>query len=177
MISGEVCSYTGLHLLREKGPYDAVFLNFAGLNCTAELGAVLDEAKALLKPGGILTVVVLPEFCLWETLLLLKWKYRTATRRFFSRKGRKAKVEGQPFTCWYYNPAFIQRHLKSSFFTLSLEGLCTFVPPSYIEHFAEKHPAAYAFLQKLENKYKDGWLWRSIGDYYILTLKKMADPF
>lgn len=175
-VSGEVCSYTSLHLLRAKGPYDAVFSNFAGLNCTGELGAVLNDVKSLLKPGGLLTIVVLPEFCLWETLLLLRGKYRTATRRFFSRKGRKAYVEGQPFTCWYYNPAFIRRHLKNSFITLSLEGLCTFVPPSYIEHFAEKHPACYAFLQKLEDTYKGSWPWRSIGDYYILTLKKGADP-
>lgn len=171
-VSHELCSFTQLHLLQNKGPYDAVFSNFAGLNCTDRLTDVLEGLTALLKPGGILTVVMLPQFCLWETLLLLRGKLRTATRRFFSSNGRKANVEGEAFKCWYYNPSFVQHHLKDKFKKLSIEGLCTLVPPSYIENFAEKYPGKYSFLQRLENKYKHSWPWKYIGDYYILTLRK-----
>jgi len=53
-----------------------------------------------------------------------------------------------------------------------LEGLCTLVPPSYIENFAEKHPRLYNFLQRKENSLKSKWPWKLIGDYYIITLKK-----
>jgi len=171
-VSTELCSFTQLNHLKNKGPYDAVFSNFAGLNCTDKLTKVLDDLDALLKPGGIVTLVMLPKFCLWETLLLLKGKFKTATRRFFSSKGRKANVEGVGFKCWYYNPSFIQNHLRDNFKTLSLEGLCTFVPPSYIENFADKHKTSFAFLQRLESKYKNRWPWKYIGDYYILTLRK-----
>lgn len=171
-ISFELCSYTRLHLLKNKGPFDAVFSNFAGLNCTSDLEQVLAGVKAVLKPGGILTVVMLPKFCLWEILLLFKGKFRTATRRLFSSSGRKARVEGIDFTCWYYNPSFVSNYLKENFTVRSVEGLCTLVPPSYIAGFSEKYPSIFGILQRLENNYKDRWPWKYIGDYYILTLEK-----
>jgi ubiquinone/menaquinone biosynthesis C-methylase UbiE len=171
-ISSELCSYTQLHLLKNRGPYDAVFSNFAGLNCTDKLDQVLNGLNPLLKPGGILTVVILPRFCLWETLLLFRGKCGTATRRFFSSNGSKARVEGTHFKCWYYNPSYLINHLKADFTVKSIEGLCTLVPPSYIEGFAEKYPASYSLLQRLENKFRDKWPWKYIGDYYILTLRK-----
>jgi ubiquinone/menaquinone biosynthesis C-methylase UbiE len=171
-VSNELCSFTQLQQLKNKGPYDLIFSNFAGLNCTNELNKVLASFNSLLKPGGIVTLVILPRFCLWETLMVFKGKFRTAFRRFFSVRGTKANVEGVNFKCWYYNPSFITRKLKYSFDLLALEGLCSIVPPSYIEGFAEKHPNAYRFLKKKEDKLKSRWPWKYIGDYYIITLQK-----
>jgi ubiquinone/menaquinone biosynthesis C-methylase UbiE len=171
-VSNELCSYTQLDELKNKGPYDLIFSNFAGLNCTDELGKVLSSFGALLKPGGMVTLVILPNFCLWETLLALKGEFKTAFRRFFSGNGTRAHIEGVYFKCWYYNPSFIIKRLKDQFDLLSVEGLCTIVPPSYIEDFAEKHPAAYKFLKTKEDKLKAKWPWRAIGDYYIISLRK-----
>ncbi|MGZ5220420.1 MAG: hypothetical protein ACXWC7_10085, partial [Chitinophagaceae bacterium] len=55
---------------------------------------------------------------------------------------------------------------------VALEGLCTIVPPSYLQGFAEKHPKIYQSLVKKENKWKAYWPWTTIGDYYIITLRK-----
>jgi len=170
-VTNELCSYTALHALNNKGPYDCIFSNFAGLNCTGDLKTVLNSFHNLLKPNGIVVLVLLPKFCLWETLLLLKGKWRTATRRFFSSNGRKAKIDGAFFTCWYYSPGYLIRQLKQ-FNLLSIEGLCTMVPPSYIEHFAENHPKAFSFLRKMEGRYKTKWPWKNIGDYYIISFRK-----
>ena len=174
-ISYELCSFTQLEQLQKKEQFDAILSNFAGLNCTNELSKVLASFDALLKQGGVVTLVILPKFCLWETLLIFKGKFKTATRRFFSNKGRKANVEGQYFNCWYYNPSFIISKLKNSFDLLSLEGLCSIVPPSYIESFAEKHPKLFAFLKQKENTLKTKWPWKFAGDYYIISLKKKQD--
>lgn len=171
-VSDELCSYTNLAQLKNKGPYDLIFSNFAGLNCTDQLDKVLYSLSPLLNPGGVVTLVILPKFCLWETLLLFKGKFRTAFRRFFSSKGRTAHVEGTYFKCWYYNPSYITQRLSNSFEVLSIEGLCTIVPPSYIGGFAEKHPSAYQFLKKKEDKLKATWPWKYVGDYYIISLKK-----
>ncbi len=149
-----------------------IFSNFAGLNCTNELNKVLGSFTSLLKPNGIITLVILPKFCLWEFLLLFKGKFKTAFRRFFSRDGRKAHIEGHFFKCWYYNPSYIMRHLKKDFELLSIEGLCTLVPPSYIENFAEKRPKLYQLLKTKEEKWKNRWPWKYIGDYYIISLRK-----
>jgi len=172
MISNERCSFTELQQLQHKGPYDHIFSNFAGLNCTGELDKVISSFSPLLKPGGRVTLVILPKFCLWEFLLIFKGKFRTAFRRLWSKNGRKAHVEGTYFTCWYYNPSYVINRMKNSYELLSLEGLCTFVPPSYIEGFAEKHPLAYKFLKKAEEKFGKSWPWKYMGDYYIISLVK-----
>ena len=171
-VTNELCSYTCLEQLQAKGPYDCIFSNFAGLNCTGDLTAVLDSFHELLQPNGVVVLVMLPGFCLWETLLVFKGKFKTAMRRFFSRSGRIANIDGAAFTCWYYSPKFITRHLRDQFTVLGIEGLCTIVPPSYIEHFAEKHPSSFSFLRKMEDRYKTRWPWKYIGDYFILVLKK-----
>lgn len=172
LITTEICSFTNLSRLQYKGPYDLVFSNFAGLNCTDRLDTVLNDLPALLKPGGLVTLVILPKFCLWEILLVFKGMFRTATRRLFSSKGVRSHVEGTYFKCWYYNPRFVTKRLKKDFELVSIEGLCTLVPPSYMEHFAEKHPALYKFLAAKEDKLKGRWPWKLIGDYYIITMKK-----
>lgn len=171
-ISTEICSFTQLSELTNKGPYDHIFSNFGGLNCTGELEKVLLSFNALLKPGGKVTMVIIPPFCLWETFLVFKGKFKTAFRRFFSRKGRTAHIEGAYFKCFYYKPSFIINTLQASFKVLGVEGLCTLVPPSYIEGFAEKHPEAYQFLKNKEDKLKDTWPWKYMGDYFIISLEK-----
>jgi ubiquinone/menaquinone biosynthesis C-methylase UbiE len=171
-ITNELCSFTTLENLQKKEEYDLIFSNFAGLNCTHELKKVLDSFSPLLKSGGIVTMVLLPKFCLWETLMVCKGKFKTAFRRFFSKRGRISHIEGEYFRCWYYNPSYIIRHLKDSFNLIGLEGLCTIVPPSYIEHFAEKHPRTFGFLKGKEDQLKDKWPWKFVGDYYIISLKK-----
>jgi ubiquinone/menaquinone biosynthesis C-methylase UbiE len=172
-VTTELCSFTALDTLRQRGPYDLIFSNFAGLNCTGELDKVLRSFAPLVKPGGQVTLVILPGFCLWETLLFLRGRWRTAFRRLVSgRKGTQSHVEGHYFRCWYYAPSYVVRALKDSFDLLAVEGLCTLVPPSYIEHFAEKHPGAWRLLRKGEERWKQRWPWATIGDYYIISFRK-----
>jgi ubiquinone/menaquinone biosynthesis C-methylase UbiE len=171
-ISHELCSFTQLENLQKQGPYDLVFSNFAGLNCTDKLSTVLSAFPHLVKENGFVTLVILPKFCLWEFLVMFKGKFRTAFRRFAGKKGARAHIEGEYFRCWYYNPSFILRSLKETFELVKLEGLCTWVPPSYLEGFADKRPQLFEYLRKKEERLKSRWPWRSIGDYYIITLRK-----
>lgn len=172
LVTSELISFTQLQNLQQQKQYDYIFSNFAGLNCTGELDKVLHSFAKLLKPGGKITLVILPKFCLWEFLLLFKGKFKTALRRLFSNNGATAHVEGEYFKCFYYNPSFIKQQLQNEFELLSVEGLCTIVPPSYMEGFAEKRPKLYSFLKAKENKWKAKWPWKFIGDYYIISLVK-----
>jgi ubiquinone/menaquinone biosynthesis C-methylase UbiE len=171
-ITQELCSFTELEHLSNSGPFDHIFSNFAGLNCTGQLQKVLDSFSYLVKPGGHVTLVMLPSFCLWEFLLLFRGKFKPAFRRFSGRKGTTAHMEGTVFRCWYYDPGFIRKRLANTFEVVSLEGLCTIVPPSYMEKFAERYPRLFQFLVKKENVMKKYWPWRLVGDYYIITLKR-----
>ncbi len=80
------CSFTELDKVT-GGPFDAVFSNFGGLNCVADLTAVTHHLPHLLKPGGVLTWVIMPPVCPWELALLPK-DWRVATRRFGGQRGR-----------------------------------------------------------------------------------------
>lgn len=171
-ITYEICSFNDLSELKNKGPFDSIFSNFAGLNCTGELNKVLDSFDPLLKPGGIVTLVILPRFCLWETLLFFRGNFKTAFRRFFSKNGVKAHIEGEYFTCWYYDPSYVINRMNKKYTILDIEGLCTIVPPSYLENFPMKRPGLFMRLKKLEMKYKNSWPWKSIGDYYIISMQK-----
>lgn len=171
-VSTELCSYTSLNELQQKGPYDLIFSNFAGLNCTDKLDKVLDSFNQLLKPGGKATLVVMPGFCFWEMLLALKGNFKTAFRRLKSKKGAPAHIEGVHFLCWYYSPKYLIKNLKGKLELKSLEGLCSVVPPSYFEKFPHKHPTLFKWLQKLENLLKSIWPFQYIGDYYIITFEK-----
>ena len=167
-----VCSYHDLGSLQQEAPFDLVFSNFGGLNCTDRVAGVLQSAARLLRPGGLLTVVLIPPFCLWESLFLLKGEWRTATRRWLHRGSAAAQVEGQSFRCWYYRPVFIRKALRAQFDVLELEGLCTLVPPSYRENFPARFPRLLRLLQRWEDRWARRRPWRSIGDYYIMTLQK-----
>jgi ubiquinone/menaquinone biosynthesis C-methylase UbiE len=171
-VTAELCSFNALDELKQKGPYDLIFSNFAGLNCTNRLDGVLASLSPLVKPGGQVTLVILPRFSLWEMLMIFKGKFRTAFRRLLSFRGARSHVEGVYFRCWYYSPSYVIRHLSADFELLGLEGLCTIVPPSYIEHFAEKRPGLYKWLRGKEDRLKSFWPWRSIGDYYIISFRK-----
>lgn len=164
------CSYEELKNIEQK--FDYVFSNFGGLNCTNKLNEIFPQISSLLNTGGKATFVIMPDFCLWEVLLLFKGKFKTAFRRFAGKKGAAAKVEGLPFRCWYYNPAYVKKHAAPYFSVLSVQGLCTLVPPSYMQGFNVKYPRLFALLKKWEQKLGTKWPWKNIGDYYIITLQK-----
>jgi ubiquinone/menaquinone biosynthesis C-methylase UbiE len=173
-IGMEQCSFTQLECLQVKQKFDYIYSNFGGLNCTGQLEKVLHSFNDLIAPGGVVTLVIISKFCLWETLLVFRGKFKTAFRRFLSGKGRKARVEGSFFRCWYYSPSFVKKQLQDQFELLRIEGLCTIVPPSYIENFAEEYPKAFRYLKKKEDKLKAQWPWNRIGDYFIISLRKRS---
>jgi hypothetical protein len=171
-ITTELRSFTNLDGLDNTGPFDCIFSNFGGLNCTADLNVVLGSFSRLLKSGGTVTMVIIPKFCLWESSLIFIGMFKTATRRWFNGSGRTAHIEGTYFTCWYYNPSYIKKQLKPAFEVVGLEGLCCIVPPSYIDGFAEKYPKIYKLSRWLEDRLKTSFPWKYWGDYYIISLRK-----
>lgn len=171
-ITTEQISFCDLEHMSSKKKYDVIFSNFGGLNCTNNLNKVLLSFSDLLKPDGIITLVVMPPICLWEILTFMKGNFKMAFRRLFAKNGAAAHIEGIHFLCWYYWPSYIYQHLKSDFELVTVEGLCTIMPPSYFEKFPEKFPKTFNLLKKIENKMKNKFPFKYIGDYYIITLKK-----
>lgn len=162
------CSFTELDKVHD-GPFAAVFSNFGGLNCVAELTAVTRHLPQLLRPGAVLTWVIMPPVCPWE---LLRWPqdWRTATRRL-RRGGVRAQVEGVAFQTYYFTPGQVQRALGPAFKLLELRGLSIVTPPADNDQFARRHPRLFARLARLDDRLSR-WPWlNQIGDFFILTAR------
>jgi hypothetical protein len=145
----QALSFTELDRV-EGGPYQYVFSDFGGLNCIPDLTTVTQHLSKALAPGGKLTLVIMPPICPWEMALLLKGKFRIATRRV-RRGGTLAHVEGVRFTTYYFTPRQVLIALGPDFRLLSLEGLSVFTPPADRQDFPARFPRLYRALVKIDD--------------------------
>ncbi len=172
-ITTERCSFNQLENLGADMGYDYVFSDFGGLNCTDRLDKVLADIDRLLKPGGRMTLVIMPRVCLWELAMVFRGYFRTAFRRL-RRGGAPAQVEGIPFQCYYYDPSFVIRALGPGYRVLSLKGLSVVVPPPFIEGFAESRPRLLSRLEAWEDRLCSRPPFNRWGDHYAITLEKAS---
>ena len=163
------CSFTDLDRLG-GGPFDAVFSNFGGLNCLDDLQLVTRHLPRLLVPGGLVTWVVMPPVCPWEWLALLKGKPGVAFRRL-RRGGVMAHVSGVRFRAHYFWPSQVTRALGPAFETLRLEGLSLFAPTADLKGVVQRHPRLYRALVWLDDRLTGLPLFRSCGDFFILSVR------
>ncbi|WP_258104621.1 bifunctional 2-polyprenyl-6-hydroxyphenol methylase/3-demethylubiquinol 3-O-methyltransferase UbiG [Marinoscillum sp. MHG1-6] len=153
------------------GTYDFVYSNFGGLNCTPDIKMVLEDLISKLKPGGSGLLTILPPFTLWEKLFLLKGNTKIAFRRKF-KGASSAHIEGQHFDCWYYTPQYVKSIIEPLVDQIQIEGLCIFSPPSFLEKFPVKYPKLYSGLTSIDHVVAKWPLFRSIGDYFIISFTK-----
>lgn len=166
-ITVQACDFTRLDTVK-AGPFDMVFSNFGGLNCIPDLRVVARHLPGLLRPGGLVTWVLMPRFCPWEVAHVLKGNFRLAFRRFRSG-GAVASVEGMPFRCYYFSGRDVMRALGPDFRPVRQEHLGLFVPPPYHENFPIKWPRPFKLFQQMDGATK-GWpILRNWGDHVIIT--------
>jgi SAM-dependent methyltransferase len=152
-------------------PYDVVFSNLGGLNCTGDLEGVTRHFGDLLKPGGSAVLVVMPPVCPWELLQALRGHFGTAFRRL-RRGGVEANVGGSKVHTWYHTPRSLASALGPGFETVATRSLCAFAPPSYFGGFVRRHRRLSRMLMALDDRLGGSWPLRGIGDFYVLVSKK-----
>jgi ubiquinone/menaquinone biosynthesis C-methylase UbiE len=128
--------------------FSHIYSNFSGMNCSPRLDSILLSFRKYLKPGGKVTLALMPKYCPWEWLMILKGKFSTAFRRFH-KNGTNAHIEGLFFKCYYYNPSFVKRLVSKEYKILSAKGICVTVPPPFIEGFVERHPRLFRIKSSL----------------------------
>lgn len=165
------CSFLDLDALAPD-TFDAVFSNFGGINCTAQLDQVLRGIDARLRPGGVCALVIMPRFSPWELVELLRGNIRFALRRY-RRNGSAAQVEGVGFTCWYHDVRAVRR-LLPTYAVVDRMALSFIVPPPHLGPFAARHPRLLRRLESLERATSRWPFVRSRGDHYLLILRKPA---
>lgn len=163
------CSFHEIHKIKNR-TFDHIISNFGGLNCSESLEDVLKQFSPLLKPGGKVTLMIMPKVCLWEMALIFKGKFKTAFRRF--KKKALAKVEGVEFYCYYYTPGYVKRATRNDLETISLKGVCVTVPPEFLWNFAVRNPRTFERLKALDKKISGIFPFTYCCDHFLITLQK-----
>ncbi len=168
-ITTQQCSFTELEKVEKKN-FDHIFSDFGGLNCVKEIDQVINQFKNLLKPGGTVTLVIMPPVCPWEILLALKGNFKTAFRRF-KKSGADSHLEGIHFKSYYFSPNKLISYFGKSYRKLELKGLASLVPPPYLETFPKKYPKLFRKLIRLDEKYSGDFPFNCFADHFILTMQ------
>jgi len=170
-ITTQRCSFVELGKLN-AGKFDHIFSNFGGLNCTDKLEGVIKSFAALLKPGGTVTLVIMPSFCPWEFLYLFKGSFKLAFRRW-KKNGAPSHLEDVNFITWYYSASRVKKMFGKKYSILSVMGLGIFIPPPFLEHFPKKYPKTFKRLIAIENSISSKAPFHSWADHFIVSAKKL----
>ncbi len=151
-------------------PFDAVFSNLGGLNCVPDLTPIVQQMPKVLRPGGIVTWVLMSHICLWEIAEALRGNFSLAFRRF-SRGAVRAQLEGLHFDVYYFAPGRVMRWFSPDFEVLALEGLSVITPTAESKNFAKRYGRIYRLLSWLDDRLSPHWPWNGWGDFYVLTIR------
>jgi ubiquinone/menaquinone biosynthesis C-methylase UbiE len=162
-------SFTELDRI-QGAPFDAVFSDLGGLNCVPDLSPIIRDLPSVLKPGGLVTWVLMPPVCLWEMAEVLRGNFRLAFRRF-SPSGARSHLEGLHFYVYYFSPRRVMRWFGDDYSLLSLEGLSVITPTAESRNFARQFPRLYRLLSWLDDRLSTRWPWNGWGDFYIVSLR------
>lgn len=168
-LTAQQLSFTQLDQLALP-PVDMIFSDMGGLNCIPDLRLVTQQLPRLLRPGGHVIWVIMPNICLWELLALFVGDFQTAFRRW-QKGGALANVEGQTFLTYYFSPAEVIRSFNSSFQLVSVQGLSVFTPTADRKQFAHRFPRLYRVLVGLDDQLADYFPFHRLGDFFVLTMR------
>ncbi|HUI30873.1 MAG TPA: class I SAM-dependent methyltransferase [Candidatus Acidoferrales bacterium] len=150
--------------------FNHIFSDFGGLNCTSQPDFVIRQFRRLLKPGGTVTLVMMPPVCPWEILFALKGNFQLAFRRL-QKHGTRSHVEGVIFRSYYFTPRRLIGFFGDEYSLLDLRGLGSLVPPPYLDRFPTRYPRLFELLSHLDVRLSKRFPFHSWADHFILTMR------
>ena len=167
-ITYQQCSFTELNQI-QGAPFDAIFSDLGGLNCIPDLSPVIQQLPNVLRPGGLITWVLMPPVCLWEMAEIFRGHPRLAFRRF-ARSGTRAYLEGLHFTVYYFTPKKVLQWFGDDYDCLAIEGLSVITPTAESKNFSKRYTRLYRTLSWLDDRLAFRSPWRGWGDFFIITM-------
>jgi SAM-dependent methyltransferase len=151
--------------------FDGVFSNFSGLNCVADLEATARHLSQLVKPGASIVICLCTRFCFFEILwFLMHGEFRKAFRRTSGRA--RARLEGFQVRLQYPTLRRLRRIFSPDFKLRFCRGVGIFVPPSYVEPWACKHPRGLRMLESIDRLICDLPGFRVVGDHFLVCFER-----
>lgn len=152
--------------------FDGVLSNFGGLNCIPDLRSVFRRAAQLIRPGGYFVLCLINRHAILEIVtLLMRGRISQAFRRL-PNDGCFVQVGLQSIRVWYFSPAQVTEQSGGWFDPTRAFGLSIISPYPSALRFARRHPAITRFLLAADDRVRSLPLLRSLGDHFVLVLKR-----
>ncbi len=170
-----VVRHLGIHELDRLAPetFDAAVSNLGPLNCVPDLPDAARLIADRLRPGGVLVASVIGRICPWEIARYLAAADWARIRVRFSRGLAPVPLNGRTVWTRYWTPGSFERTFAAAGFRrVTLRTLGLFVPPPYLQGFADRHRRLVAALQRVEDLAGACPGLRAWGDHFLIVLRK-----
>ncbi len=158
MVDLKVLATEEIAVLRDEGPFDGAFSNFAGLNMVQDLSGVARNVAALLKPHAQALLCISGRIAPWEIAWYLAHADPRRAVQRFKPGGVERVVDGVRVNAHYPSVRSIVRMFAPEFRLRSSRGIGISLPPAYSEPWARRFPR---FFEGLAGT--DRWLGRIPG--------------
>lgn len=156
--------------------YDLVLSNFGGLNCLSprDFEFFLNQNLVeLLNPKGRAVFVIMPKFCLIESIYFLyKMQLSSIFRRNTNHSVRANLNSNTSIGIWYYSPSYIRKKIPKNLKISHLQPVGFFIPPSYLNSLVDKRPRLLFFLKKLESWALKFSFLANYSDHYLIEISQ-----
>lgn len=153
--------------------FDLVLSNFGGLNCLSpdQMAGLADRLAEMVRPGGRVVLVVMPPFCLWETVWHLATLHpRAATRRW--RSPVTAQVGAATFPIWYYGARRLSDLFAAAFDCVAVRPVGLAVPPSAMERAFNAWPRTLDVLESIDRRLGKSAPLAGLSDHLLIELRR-----
>ncbi len=155
------------------GSFSGAYSSMGALNCTANLGGVVESLAALVEPGGRLVISILGKYCLWETVwYMAAGKPGLAFRRWRGRAQGTALSGGPPLQVYYWPLAGVERTFAKHFRIDTRRALAWALPPTYAAGFVAGGPRLFSLLRRVEMRTGRLWPFYLLGDHVLIEMTR-----
>jgi SAM-dependent methyltransferase len=172
MIDFRALATENIEVLGKEGLFDGAFSNFSGLNCVDDLPTVAQKLARLLRPGARLALCMIGRFVPWE----IAWYMAHGNPRRAFLRFKKVTLghigEGAVVSVRYPSVRKLASIFSPGFRLRKLQGIGITLPPSYLEHWAQKFPWVVNRLATLDRRIGCLPLLRSMGDCVLLQFER-----
>jgi SAM-dependent methyltransferase len=151
--------------------FDGIFSNFGGLNTIGEWRPLAAALAEIVKPGGTVILVPMGPLCPWEILWYLAHGQPKQAWRRLAQTGTPAKIGDSVIPISYPSAQRLRADFSPWFQHRRTESLELWLPPSYLDHFVNRWPGFFRWLNQFEKataRLTGGW-----GDHYIIVFQKI----
>ena len=167
------CNINKIEKVDIENKFDLIFSNFGGLNCVdaMALKKLSIVSAQLLKPGGRFIGVIMPKFCLWESLYFMGKGKRKQVLRRATKGPLQVMINDEAVETWYYSPDRIKSIFQDNFSLKAIKPIGFFLPPSYLQQFFWRKQGLLHKLNKLETAVNGFSGLSRYSDHFLIDLE------